>query len=152
MSLALSLWHIQMLLDKATCITHWNRETGAGVFRNVFSQMWSLLHSLFGLISAGGDAVGTKNVNYRQFFFDLPLAFRLIAPADLIQKPQTGINACMCIYTHANWRSLLMVSEAFPFTITANSPQPFTPSHHSSSSLPPFSSLHIVPQTRDPHK
>ncbi len=141
--LSLPLRHIHILLDKATCIIHCDRETGAGGFRNVFSQMWSLLRSPFSLISASEDAVGNENVRsvstLRRFGFDFLHTGHIYLIASRRWFNSKTMHTCMRVYTHADWRSFLMVSEAFPFTITTNSPQPFLPSHHSSNTAAPCS-------------
>lgn len=70
----------------------------------------------------------------RQFGFDLLHTghFYLKVSRRWFNSIDTHTYMYMRVYTHANWRSFLMVSEAFPFTTTANSLQPFPPSHHSS--------------------
>lgn len=101
------LFHCLLLSAfKATRIIYCDRETGAGGFRNVFSQMWSLLRSLFGLISAGEDAVGNENVHsmstLKQFGFDLMHAGRIYLIASRHWFNSKTIHTLMHVYTHTH--------------------------------------------------
>lgn len=142
-TVSLPLRHMHMFFDEATCIIYCDRETRAGGFRNVFSQMWSLLRSLFSLVPASEDTVGNENVRsmsvLRQFGFGLlhtGLGY-LIATHYLFNSKSTHTH----IHTPIHTRKLKVILNGLGSLSFSPSPQTLSslfrlPTIHSTSPLP----------------